>query len=195
MDLKRAIDDYNAKIYPEVENHNKRLRQLATLTLTDEEKAEKLLIDVNGWCKGGHQWYLKFHKDVYDGTIADIVSHQVWDMSLDSFASFEELYDSFYQWLRRPYINQLAIYDVVLRLVIAREEERLMPRDFVYIHAKPRMVYGDLYKAKLVLQEPKGWNIKVPTKEFFEIFGNLKKFESYLIEDLLCYIAKNKNKY
>ena len=191
MDLKIVIGEYNTKIYPEVENHNKRLRELAASTLSDEEKAKKLLIDVNGWCKGGHQWYLKFHKDVYNETIADIISHHVWDMPLDEFASFEDLYYSFYQWLRRPYINQLTIYDVALRLVLAREEYRLMPRDFVYIHAKPRKVYDYLYKAKLVSQKPKGWIIKVPVKEFRKHFSTLKHFESYLIEDLLCYIAKN----
>ena len=191
MDLKTVIGEYNTKIYPEVEEHNKRLRKLAFLTLSDEERAKKLLIDVNGWCKGGHQWYLKFHKDIYNETIADIISHQVWDMPLDEFASFEALYDSFYQWLRRPYINQLTIYDVVLRLVIAREEKRLMPCEFVYIHAKPRKVYGYLYKTKQVLQKPQGWNIKVPVEEFRKNFGTLKHFDSYLIEDLLCYIAKN----
>lgn len=190
MNLKQRIKEYNEDVYPLVLDHNKKLRQLLVSNLTDEEKAKVLLIGVNGWCKGGHQWYLRLHKDIYDGAIADIISHRLWEMPLEAFSSFEELYDNIAQWLRRPYINQLTIYDVTLRLVIAREDSRLMPRDFVYVHAKPRGVYRYLYQAKLVSYKPCGWNISVPTKEFHKHFSALKRFESYLIEDLLCYIAK-----
>ncbi len=190
MILRQRIKEYNEVVYPEVENHNKRLKQLLASPLSDEEKAKVLLFDVNGWCKGCHQWYLRLHKDIYDGAIADIISHRIWEMPLDSFNSFEELYDNIAQWLRRPYINQLTIYDVALRLVIAREKLHLMPRNNVYIHAKPRVVYRYLYQAKLVSYKPTDWNIKVPTNEFSKHFSALIYFESYLIEDLLCYIAK-----
>ena len=190
MNLKQRIKEYNEVIYPLVLDHNKQLRQLLASTLSDEEKAKVLLIDVNGFCKGCHQWYLRLHKDIYDGAIADIISHRLWDMPLEAFNSFEELYDNIAQWLRRPYINQLTIYDVALRLVIARGEPRLMPRDYVYVHAKPRVVYRDLYQAKLVSYKPYGWNTRIPTKEFRKHFSALTPFESYLIEDLLCYIAK-----
>lgn len=190
MNLKQRIKEYNEEIYPLVLDHNKKLSGQLTSALTDEEKAKMLLIDVNGWCKGCHQWYLRLHKDIYDGAIADIISHRLWEMPLDDFNSFEDLYDNIAQWLRRPYINQLTIYDVALRLVIAREESRLMPRDFVYVHAKPRLVYRRLYQAKLVSYKPHGWNIRVPTEEFRKHFGALNPFESYLIEALLCYIAK-----
>ena len=190
MNLRQRIKEYNEVVYPLVLEHNKKLSRLLTSALTDEEKAKVLLIDVNGWCNGCHQWYLRLHKDIYDGVIADIISHRLWEMPLDAFNSFEDLYNNIAQWLRRPYINQLTIYDVALRLVIAREESRLMPRDFVYVHAKPRLVYRRLYQAKLVSYKPHGWNIRVPTKEFHKHFSALKRFESYLIEDLLCYIAK-----
>ena len=190
MNLKQRIKEYNEEVYPLVLDHNEKLSRLLTSALTDEEKAKVLLIDVNGWCKRGHQWYLRLHKDIYDGTIADIISHRLWEMPLDAFNSYEELYDNIAQWLRRPYINQLTIYDVALRLVIAREESRLMPLDYVYVHAKPRAVYRHLYQAKLVSDKPHVWNIRVPTQEFRKHFSALKPFESYLIEDLLCYIAK-----
>lgn len=190
MNLKQRIKEYNADIYPQVIDSYKKLRQLYVATLADDKEAKLLLIGDINWYPGCHQWYLKLHQDVYDGTIADIISHRLWEIPLDTFSSFEELYDSIYKWLRRPYINQLTIYDVVLRLIIARKEERLMPCEYVYIHAKPRVVYRYLYHAKLVSHKPKGWNIKVPIEVFRKSFRDLTPFESYLIEDLLCHIAK-----
>ena len=54
MNLKQRIKEYNEEVYPLVLDHDKKLRQLLVSNLTDEEKAKVLLIDVNGWCKGGH---------------------------------------------------------------------------------------------------------------------------------------------
>lgn len=190
MNIKKRIKEYNEKIYPDVLKHNDRLRNLLVSDSTDEYKATVLLIGDDDWYTGCHQWYLKLYKDIYNQVIADIVNHRLWDMPLDKFSSFEELYESIGHWLQRRYVNQLTIYDVALRLVLARKEERLKPKEFVYIHAKPRKLYRDLYKSKLVSYKPNGWNIKVPIKEFRKNFSNLIVFESYLIEDLLCYIAK-----
>ena len=191
MNLKQRIKEYNTGINPKVIGHNEKLRQLLYVsTLTNEKKAKVLLIGDINWYPGCHQWYLKFHKDVYDDTIADIINHRLWEIPLNMFGSFEELYDSFYKWLLRPYINQLTIYDVALRLVLARDETRLLPHDYVYIHAKPRGVYQYLYHTRMVLYKPNGWNTKVPIEVFRKKFSDLKPFESYLIEDLLCYIAK-----
>ena len=190
MNLKLLIEDYNRKV-PRVLKDNEHLKSLLLSAKSDEVKAVLLLLGDNKWYVGCHQWYLRLHKDIYDGVIADIISHRLWEIPLDAFNSFEELYDNIAQWLRRPYINQLTIYDVALRLVIAREESRLMPLDYVYVHAKPRAVYRHLYQAKLVSYKPHGWNIRVPTEEFRKHFGALKSFDSYMIEILLCYIAKN----
>jgi len=189
MNLKQLIEDYNRKV-SRVLKYNEHLKSLLLSAKSDEVKAMLLLLGDNKWYVGCHQWYLRLHKDIYDGAIADIISHRLWEMPLDDFNSFEDLYDNIAQWLRRPYINQLTIYDVALRLVIAREERRLMPRDYVYVHAKPREVYRYLYQAKLVSYKPNGWNIRVPTNEFRKHFSALNPFESYLIEALLCYIAK-----
>lgn len=190
MNIKQRIKEFNADIYPKALNDQKKLRKLFVSTLTYDKKAKLLLIGDIDWYPGCHQWYLKINKEVYDGTIADIVSHRLWEIPLDGFCSFEELYNSIYQWLRRPYINQLTIYDVTLRLVLTRNELRLLPHDYVYLHAKPRVVYQYLYHTKLVSHKPNGWNIKVPIEVFYKTFSDLTPFESYLIEDLLCYIAK-----
>ncbi len=124
MNLKQLIEDYNRKV-PRVLKDNEHLKSLLLSAKSDEVKAMLLLLGDNKWYVGCHQWYLRLHKDIYDGAIADIISHRLWEIPLDAFNSFEELYDNIAQWLRRPYINQLTIYDVALRLVIAREERPL----------------------------------------------------------------------
>ena len=164
MNLKQRIKEYNEEVYPLVLDHNKKLRQLLVSNLTDEEKAKVLLIDVNGWCKGGHQWSLRLHKDIYDGAIADIISHRLWEMPLEAFSSFEELYDNIAQWLRRPYINQLTIYDVTLRLVIAREDSRLMPRDFVYVQQSQGVSIGTYIKRNWFHTSPVAGTLVYPPR-------------------------------
>lgn len=189
--LTKEIEEYNRVVYPKVVSYNKKLNLLLTSsTLKDEEKANVLLIGDNKWYTGCHQWYLRIHIDVYNDTIKDIISNHLWNIPLNTICSFEELYQEISKLLYKPYITQLTIYDVALRLAIGRRELRLLPKEYVYIHAKPRITYGNLYKSHLVSLKPNGWNIQVPICVFEKHFKGLKSYEPYIIEDFLCFLAK-----
>ena len=72
------------------------------------------------------------------------------------------------------------------RIVIAQGEKRLMPKDYLYLHAKPREIYNELLKSGLVSYKPQEWNVIIPIGKVPE-FGSM---EPYYIEDMLCQIGK-----
>ena len=116
----------------------------------------------------------------------DIVGKRLWVSSLHSYSSFEDLYRDIDSWMKRKYVGQTTIYDAAIRLVIARKETRLMPKDYVYVHAKPINGYIDLLSRGLISYKPSGWPSQIRISDLPE-FG---KMESRHIENLLCEIGK-----
>ncbi len=185
--LNSAIDWYSNTILPNVSDSFIKLSSmLSNANISEKEKAHILLVGAQGWPKDTHQWYLKIHLDIYNVLTSEFQSRNLWKMPLYSYSTFEQLYHSLKTWMERPYIQQLTIYDVATRIVIAQNRCDLLPKDFVYIHAKPRAVYGKLLAQRHVAFRPKGWNTVVPTSKLPE-FGTMAP---YYIEDLLCQIGK-----
>ncbi len=184
--MKHFVTWYNKNILPNRACFQQKYAKLMQSAQSDKDRAHLLLVGDMGWPIGCHQWFLKMRMTVYHQMIAEIKSRKLWTMPLQQYATFEDLYKSLEEWMNRPYIRQLTIYDVAIRIVIANREYRLMPKDYVYLHAKPRAAYAQLLKNGCVAFKPKGWNVVIPREKMPE-FGNL---DSYSIEDLLCVIKK-----
>ena len=160
--------------------------QFALPTLTDDEKAQLILINGLKWQRDCHQWYLKMHMNIYNAAIKIIKDNRLWAMPLNHCSSFEDVYATVYELLGMKYINQLTIYDVAVRIINAQSEMRLMPKDYVYVHAKPRAVYKDLQSKGYIKYKPKGWNVKISMNDLPE-FAGMSPLD---IEILLCEIGK-----
>ena len=184
--MQRYIARYEKNILPSRTISQQKYAELMKSAQSDKDRAHLLLVGDIGWPIGCHQWFLKMRMTVYHQMIDEIISRKLWAMPLQQYATFEDLYKSLEEWMKRPYIQQLTIYDVTTRIVIASGEHRLMPKDYVYLHAKPRVAYAQLLKGGHVKFEPEGWNVVIPREKMPE-FGDL---DSYSIEDLLCLIKK-----
>lgn len=184
--MQRYISWYEKNILPSRTCSQQKYAELMQSAQSDKDRAHLLLVGNIGWPIGCHQWFLKMRITIYHQMIDEIIRRKLWTMPLQQYATFEELYKSLEEWMNRPYIRQLTIYDVATRIVIVNGEYRLMPRDYVYLHAKPRAAYAQLLKKGCVTFKPKGWNVVIPKYKMPE-FGNM---DSYSIEDLLCAIKK-----
>lgn len=161
-------------------------KQMTSTLLADEEKAKMILIGNLTWYLGCHQWYLKLRMSIYDAAIKIIKDNRLWNMSLNHCNSFEDVYEKVKKLLKMKYIGQLTIYDVAIRIIIAQSKTRLMPKDYVYVHAKPRAVYKDLQSKGYIKYKPKGWDVKISMNDLPE-FAGMSPFD---IENLLCEIGK-----
>lgn len=185
--LKPAEVWYNKNIASGVKASDKLFRmQLASTSLTDEEKAKMILIGNLTWHRGCHQWYLRIHMNTYNTAIDIIKVNRLWDMPLKHCSSFEDVYVKVEKLLTMKFIGQLTIYDVAIRIIVAQSETRLMPKDYVYVHAKPRAVYKDLQSKGYIKYKPKGWNVKISMNDLPE-FAGMSPLD---IEILLCEIGK-----
>ena len=99
-----------------------------------------------------HQWHLgSFYKETADILTQDFIEFYA---NLSSFKDFEEVYDSLERTKdkreeirlekgisRKLGFGQVCLYDTSLRMVYCftsgEESHPLMPRDYVYLHAKP----------------------------------------------------------
>lgn len=149
---------------------------------SDKEKAEELLNDP-------HMWALKswMKATVYLPLMADVIKIKPW-LSVSRFKDFEDLYAWVYSWMKRPYVGQLYIYDVALRLAMLDSSGSLMPSKYVYLHARPMKGYKELFNRGYFTYPVKGQEAVIPRTAFDPPFAKLKAYE---IEDLLCYIAKS----
>lgn len=184
--LKSYIDWYEEKFMPKRACSFENILNFFSEDISDKEKAHILLVGDKKWPRDTHQWYLKMKMDVYHKMVEEIAEKKLWELPLEPFSTFEDLYKSLEEWMNRPYIRQLTIYDVATRIVIAQGEKRLMPKDYLYLHAKPRGVYNELLKSGLVFYKPQKWNVIIPIGKVPE-FGSM---EPYYIEDMLCQIGK-----
>ena len=186
--LASKVKDYMTKINPSTISHLTKIRSIITSSSsTNTEKAMTLLIGDITWYHGCHQWYLKMYPHVVSSMITDIISRKLWNISLSKYTSFEDVYFDMELWFKRSYISQVTLYDITFRLLYARNEPRLYPKDCVYIHAKAEKGYRDLLLKKYPLPPIKGYNHRICITEFTKTFGSL---ESYWIEDMLCAIGK-----
>ena len=166
---------------------NNKIGVITSPSSTDIDKALGLLIGDVKWYVGCHQWYLKLYPSVKNQMINDIIRRKLWNIPLNKYNSFEDIYKDIRKWFSRNYIGQVTIYDITLRLLVARNEVRLYPKDYVYVHARPAKAYKDLVAKGYISRKLRKQNDIIPIKEFRNAFGNL---ESYDIEDMLCQIGK-----
>lgn len=185
--LSSYISRYNTTIKLVVIKSNAKLVSLiSNPSLSDMDKAKVLLIGATVWYQGCHQWYLKMYPVLMADLLRDIVARRLWTISLHGYSSFEDVYKDIASWLKRKYVGQTTIYDVALRLIIARKEARLMPKDYVYVHAKPIKAYRDLVNRGLVKHKQTKWPAHISVTSLPE-FGTM---EPYHIENMLCEMGK-----
>ena len=148
--------------------------------------------DLSSMPRNNHLRYLwRFnHKDAIDTVIERINKAQLWVKPIDIVLNnFEELYKYVVDKVNTPeikFIGQLAIYDISIHLALLWNEQNLIPKDYVYLHALPERAYRRLVKEGIIKKLSfKNGNIK--TTDLRPYFPTLHAYE---IEDLLCHIGK-----
>ena len=185
--LSSYISRYNTTFKPLViKNNAKLVSSIGDPSLSDMDKAKVLLTGATTWYLGCHQWYLKMYPVLMAHLLSDIVARRLWTTSLHSYSSFEDVYKDIASWLKRKYVGQTTIYDVALRLIIARKETRLMPKNYVYVHAKPIKAYKKLVNSGLIKHKQTKWPAQISVTSLPE-FGTM---EPYHIENMLCEMGK-----
>lgn len=182
------INVYDTSYKPNVISDNKAFPAKIAAAKNDDDKAHILLIGDIGWPIGCHLWYLKLHDAIYKDLINEIIARKLWATPLASYSSFEDLYYWLNSWMKRPYINQLAIYDVALHIINAQGATSLLPRDVVYVHAKPMLGLKDAYNKGYIAYKPKGNKMQIDRAKLPEF----NPMDSYYIESFLCQVGKGK---
>ena len=177
INLTALIDNYKKKIGAERPNNNKEYVQHFKLTSNDADKA-RMLLGIKG-----HQWYLQcFHKETCDKLLEELENDKPWNQPFNNCSSFEDLFEIIRHQYERQYVKQLVIYDISLHIAIIKDVTRFLPKDFVYIHAKPLANYKLLRKhIKELPKLLKG--DRIPFCQLSPFFPGLSARE---IEDFLC---------
>lgn len=159
-----------------------------TKASTPADKAELLLFENKPMPRGCHQWYLKSAR-LASGNQAklQIESKKLWN-GVSTVHDFEGLYNWVYNSLNTiPYISQLTIYDIAIRIAVLKRNPILFPQKNVYIHALSYTAFRWLIKKRYIVNL--GNNSVINISLFYPVFG--KSLDARMIEDLLCYIGKS----
>ena len=179
MFIKEVINWY-LKYYVSLTNQGDNdLRSNYNGTSSSFDKAELLLM-------GNHQWYLNvFHKNIMLNVINYLIKTKPWLKTYKN-CCFEDVYKDVLL-LKGPYIQQLTIYDIALRIAIVKNQINLLPSKYVYLHATPMAAYKWLYKNGVVLLKIKGFKAIIDISSFMGVFNPL---DARQIEDMLCHLEK-----
>ena len=156
------------------------------------DKAMVLFIGNNHINRECHQQYLwRFPKNwsSKDELLKRIRETALWDVSFDHLDNFENLYSLVWDRLntpRIPQIQQLVIYDIAVHLAYINEE-RLLPKDVVYIHALPLKAWNTLIKNHIL----NGFKANIPQVQFSRLSPYFNGLSALQIEDLLCELGKS----
>lgn len=177
--IRNYVNVIGSKIPSTTENYVQKFNSAPT----NRDKA-KLLLDIKG-----HQWFLQcFHKETCDKLLEELETDQPWKQSYDSYSSFEDLFEIIRSRYERKYVKQLVIYDISIHIAIIKGETKLLPKDWVYIHAKPLKNYKSLREQKKELPKLQKEG-KLPYSQLAPFFPGL---DARMIEDFLCLMNKLK---
>lgn len=158
------------------------------------DKSLVLLIGKGKLYRGCHQGYLwRFPKNWCSrGEILKrIKCNALWSLPLKTIRSFEDLLyrivESKVNNPKIPQIGQLIIYDIALHLAYIEGTGRLMPKDYVYIHALPMKAWNNLVSNGFLVGFKRN-SKSIPYSSLTSYFPRLNSFQ---IEDLLCHIGKS----
>ena len=112
--------------------------------------------NINSMLRNNHMRYLwRFnHKESINTIIERINISILWEKPQGIVLNnFEELYNYVLNKINTPkvkYIGQLAIYDISIHLTLLWDNPKLMPKDYVYLHALPERAYRRLVKERII---------------------------------------------
>lgn len=91
------------------------------------------------WKKNSHFWYLGINlpdRQYALNSCKNLLTHDMPWTKTAGYFSYEELYSYIDNLLRQKYISNVVVYDVSLVIAYCYDK-RLLPKDVVYVHAKP----------------------------------------------------------
>lgn len=159
------------------------------------EKAAVLLTGSRRFYLGCHQWNLwSWNRKAKAVAESGLIAWQPWTLGANyANNSFEDLFADVDSHIRAPYVAQLPIYDISLRLTYCWPSlTSLKPTKWVYVHNIPLLAYRSLVACGyLTNRSIKGAN-HVPYSDFAQLWPQLDAIE---IEDLLCELGKEIRNY